>query len=159
MQTFTEQAYRRAVILLAEDDPGDQELTRRALAEDVVRTDLRIVKDGQEALDYLLREGEYSDPATSPRPDLILLDLNMPRVDGKQVLKRLKAYPDLDHIPLVVMTTSTQEEDILRSYDLGCNSFVQKPVDINRFVNAVRELGHYWFELVTLPPSKVSSPV
>lgn len=142
---------QRAVILLADDDPGDQELTRRALQEDVVRADLRVVCDGAEALDYLLRRGQYEAPEQSPRPDLILLDLNMPKVSGRQVLERLKEYPELDHIPVVVLTTSSQEEDILRSYDLGCNSYITKPVNLNRFINVVRELGHYWFELVALP--------
>lgn len=158
MQPSQETVFRRAVILLAEDDPGDQELTRRALAEDIVRTDLRIVNDGQEALDYLLRQGAYQDPASSPHPDLILLDLNMPRVNGRQVLERLKERPELDHIPVVVLTTSNQDEDILRSYDLGCNSFIQKPVDIDQFLNVARELGRYWFELVALPPAIENVP-
>jgi CheY-like chemotaxis protein len=115
---------KNATILLVEDDPGDQELTRRALEEDVVRTDLRIVNDGKEALDYLHREGAFTDPENSPRPDLILLDLK---------------------------TTSDEEEDVLRSYDLGCKSFIKKPVEIDTFIETIRELQHYWFELVTLP--------
>jgi len=142
---------RLAVILLAEDDPGDQELTRRALEEDVVRVDLRIVCDGEEALDYLQRRGQYADPESSPRPDLILLDLNMPRLTGREVLHTLKTSPDLCRIPVVVLTTSQQEADILATYDLGCNSYVQKPVDIDQFINVVRKMGNYWFEIVTLP--------
>lgn len=144
---------QRAVVLLVEDDPGDQELTRRALQEDVLRMDLRIVSDGAEALDYLLRRGQYQAPESSPRPELILLDLNMPKINGRQVLERMKGHPVLKHIPVVVLTTSNQEEDILRSYDLGCNSFVTKPVALEAFLSAVRELGHYWFELVALPSS------
>lgn len=143
---------QRAVILLAEDDPGDQELTRRALQGDVVRVDLRVVSDGAEALDYLMRRGQYEAPETSPRPDLILLDLNMPKVNGRQVLERLRDHPELHHIPVVVLTTSSREEDILRSYDLGCNSFITKPVNLEGFITVMRELGHYWFELVVLPP-------
>jgi CheY-like chemotaxis protein len=142
---------RTAVILLAEDDPGDQELTRRALQHDIIRADLRVVSDGKEALDYLNRVGKYADPETSPRPDLLLLDLNMPRVNGRQVLERMKPDPDLGRIPVVVLTTSNQEQDVLRSYALGCNSFIQKPVEICRFVEVVRQLGHYWFDLVVLP--------
>jgi CheY-like chemotaxis protein len=143
---------RLVTILLVEDDPGDQELTRRALEEDVVRTDLRIVNDGKEALDYLRREGQFSDPEVSPKPDLILLDLNMPRVDGRQVLERVREDPEISRIPVIALTTSDEEEDVLRSYDLGCKSFIKKPVEIETFIQTIRELQHYWFELVTLPP-------
>jgi CheY-like chemotaxis protein len=139
------------VILLAEDDPGDQELTRRALEEDVVRVDLRIVSDGEEALDYLHQRGAYSEADAAPRPDLILLDLNMPKLSGREVLHELKQSPDLCRIPVVVLTTSQQEADIIATYDLGCNSYVQKPVDIEQFISVVRKLGDYWFEIVTLP--------
>jgi CheY-like chemotaxis protein len=142
---------KNATILLVEDDPGDQELTRRALEEDVVRTDLRIVNDGKEALDYLHREGAFTDPENSPRPDLILLDLNMPRVDGRQVLEQVRENPDISRIPVIALTTSDEEEDVLRSYDLGCKSFIKKPVEIDTFIETIRELQHYWFELVTLP--------
>jgi CheY-like chemotaxis protein len=141
-----------AVVLLAEDDPADQELTRRALLEDVIKTDLHIVSDGEMALDYLHQRGPFADAATAPRPDLLLLDLNMPRIDGKEVLRQMRSDPGLRRIPVVVLTTSKQEEDIIRSYDLGCNSFITKPVDIDGFIRTVRELGSYWFELVTLPP-------
>lgn len=142
---------RDMIILLVDDDPGDQELTRRALAEDVIKTDLRIVSDGEEAMDYLNRRGKYQEANTAPTPDLILLDLNMPKMDGRQVLEQLQTDSNLNAIPVVVMTTSQQEEDILRSYKLGCNSFVNKPVEINSFVDAVRQLGAYWFKLVALP--------
>ena len=143
---------RGCVVLLAEDDPGDQELTRRALVDNIVELDLRIVNDGEEALEYLYRQKAYADPTSSPRPDLILLDLNMPKIDGKQVLERMKGDPDLRSIPAIVLTTSRQEQDILRSYDLGCNSFVTKPVQVGDFIGAVRELKKYWFECVNLPP-------
>ena len=142
---------RLAVILLAEDDPGDQELTRRALEEDVVRVDLRIVSDGDEALDYLFHRGQYAEKGAAPRPDLILLDLNMPKRNGREVLEVLKACEDLCRIPVVVLTTSQQETDIVATYDLGCNSYVQKPVELDQFIDVVRKLGNYWFEIVTLP--------
>ena len=141
----------RITILLVEDDPGDQELTRRALHDDLLGANLNIVGDGEEALDYLRRDGAFSEPEAAPRPDLILLDLNMPRMNGRELLKVLKTDPDLCRIPVVVLTTSEQEADILRSYDLGCNSYIQKPVDMDQFVDAVRKLGHYWFSVVTLP--------
>ncbi len=141
----------RTTILLVEDDPGDQELTRRALQDDIIRVDLRVVSDGKEALDYLLRKGEFEDPRDSPRADMILLDLNMPRVDGKQVLERMRDDPDLGQIPVIVLTTSKEEEDVMRSYDLGCKSFIQKPVEVEKFISAIRELRHYWLDLVTLP--------
>jgi len=137
--------------LLVEDDAGDQELTRRALQEDVLRIDLRIVNDGEQAMDYLLRSRGFGEHERFPRPDLILLDLNMPRLDGRQVLKRVRAHPDLRQLAVVVLTTSQHEEDIVRSYDLGCNSFITKPVDIGAFIKAIGEVGRYWFELVTLP--------
>jgi CheY-like chemotaxis protein len=148
---------RRAVILLAEDDPGDQELTRRALQRDVLRADLKIVQNGEEFLDYLFRRGEFEDPATSPRPDLILLDLNMPKLNGREALAELKQHQELARIPVVVLTTSQQEVDILQSYDLGCSSYIQKPVDVGQFIEVVHSLGNYWFEVVTLPPSNVSA--
>ena len=156
MSEYNRDACRRITILLAEDDPGDQELTRRALQDDLVRADLRMVEDGEEALEYLRREGAYSDPESSPRPDLILLDLNMPRMNGRELLKILKDDPDLCRLPVVVLTTSEQEADILRSYDLGCNSYIQKPVEMDQFVVAVQKLGQYWFDVVTLPTAASS---
>lgn len=140
-----------AVILLVEDDLGDQELTRRALKHESVHVDLRIVHDGEQAMEYLLRSGEFADPEKSPAPDLILLDLNMPRKNGREVLSDLRKNDRLSRIPVVVLTTSEQEADILRSYDLGCNSYIQKPVDIEQFTESVRRLGAYWFDVVTLP--------
>jgi len=141
-----------AVILLAEDDRGDQELTRRALEEGKIRNDLRVVEDGEEALAYLHRRGKYKDPATSPRPDLLLLDLNLPRVDGREVLERVRADSKLRRMAVVVLTTSRQEEDILRSYELGCNSFITKPVGMDQFIRVIQALEEYWFQIVVLPP-------
>jgi len=143
---------KSATILLVEDDRGDQELTRRALDEGKIRNDLRIVEDGEEALAYLFRRGKYKDPATSPRPDLLLLDLNLPRVDGREVLEQIRADSKLRRMAVVVLTTSRQEEDILRSYELGCNSFITKPVDINQFIRIIQALERYWFQIVVLPP-------
>jgi len=141
-----------AVILLVEDDRGDQELTRRALAEGKNHTELRIVESGEEALAYLFRWGKYKDPATSPRPDLLLLDLNLPRGDGREVLERVRGDSKLRRMAVVVLTTSRQEEDILRSYELGCNSFITKPVDMNQFMQVIQALEGYWFQIVVLPP-------
>ncbi len=157
MSEYRRSAGKRITILLAEDDPGDQELTRRALQNDLDRIDLRIVENGEEALEYLARQAAYAQPDAAPRPDLILLDLNMPRMNGRELLKVLKNDPDLGRIPVVVLTTSEQEVDILRSYDLGCNSYIQKPVDMDQFVSAVRQLGHYWFEVVTLPTAAATT--
>jgi len=141
-----------AVILLVEDDRGDQELTRRALQEGKIRNELHIVEDGEEALAYLFRRGKYKDPATSPRPDLLLLDLNLPRVDGRQVLERVRADSTLRRMAVVVLTTSRQEEDILRSYEVGCNSFITKPVGMDQFIQVIQSLEEYWFQIVVLPP-------
>jgi two-component system, chemotaxis family, response regulator Rcp1 len=141
-----------AIILLVEDDLGSQELTRRALGEGKIRNELRIVEDGEEALAYLFRRGKYKDPATSPRPDLLLLDLNLPRVDGREVLEQIRADSKLRRMAVVVLTTSRQEEDILRSYELGCNSFITKPVDMSQFMQVIQALERYWFQIVVLPP-------
>lgn len=141
-----------AIILLAEDDPGDQELTRRALEQSKIRNELYVVEDGEEALDYLLRRGKYQNPTSSPKPDLMLLDLNMPKMDGKQLLEQMRADPSLRRIPVVALTTSKQENDIIRTYDLGANSYIVKPVDIDQFVSAIKVLEDYWFQIVVLPP-------
>ncbi len=140
-----------AVVLLVDDDPGDQELTRRALTGGMFRVDLRVVSDGEAAIEYLSRVGRHAGSGQSPVPDLVLLDLNMPKLDGREVLKSIKGTAALRHIPVVVLTTSQQEADIVRSYDLGCNAFITKPVEVDDFVHAIRELESYWFELVTLP--------
>lgn len=143
---------RPAIILLAEDDLGDQELTKRALEEGKVENELYVVKDGEEALDYLLRRGRYTDPETSPRPDLFLLDLNMPKLDGRQVLEQIRSIYELRNIRVVVLTTSRQEEDITRSYDLGVHSYITKPVNLDQFFHVIRTLEEYWFQIVVLPP-------
>ena len=142
------------VILMADDDADDRMLTKDALAESRVLNDLRFVEDGEELLDYLKGRGAYTDRARWPRPGLILLDLNMPKKDGREALKEIKADPDLRRIPIVVMTTSKAEEDIFRSYDLGASSFITKPVTFEGLVQVMRIVGRYWFEIVELPPKK-----
>jgi CheY-like chemotaxis protein len=138
-------------ILLADDDPDDRRLTQDAFAESRLANDLRFVEDGQELLDYLRRDGRFGEDGAAPRPGLILLDLNMPKVDGREALEAIKADPTLRSIPIVVLTTSKSEEDVFRSYDLGVNSFITKPVSFKGLVEVVRVLGHYWFEIVELP--------
>ena len=142
------------IILLADDDPDDRQLTQDAFAESRLANDLRCVEDGQELLDYLRREGRFQGSGDAPRPGLILLDLNMPRMDGREALQAIKADPGLRSIPIVVLTTSKSEEDVFRSYDLGVNSFITKPVSFEGLVDVVRVLGHYWFEIVELPEAK-----
>lgn len=153
MLTQTRKRVKPAVVLLVEDDLADQELTRRALVEDVVRVDLRIVNSGSEAMDYLLHRGKYANPIESPRPDMILLDLNLPGMSGREVLQAIRADAALRNLVVVVLTTSEQNIDIANSYDLNCHSYITKPVNVNRFVSIIRDLGRYWFELVTLPPA------
>ena len=143
-------------ILLADDDEEDRMLTADALEESRVVNDLRFVEDGDELLDYLYHRGKYSDPSTAPAPGLILLDLNMPRKDGREALREIKADPDLRRIPIVVLTTSKAEEDIYRTYDLGANSFVTKPVSFEGLVNVMRDIGRYWIEIVELPPNHIA---
>lgn len=126
-------------------------LARDALEESRLANDLRCVEDGEELLEYLFRRGKYSDPETSPRPGLILLDLNMPRKDGREALREIKAHESLRQIPIVVLTTSKAEEDIYRTYDLGVNSFITKPVSFEGLVEVMKVLNRYWFEIVELP--------
>ncbi len=146
------------VILMADDDPDDCMLARHAFNEHRLANDLRIVEDGEELLDYLRQRGRFSTPGSAPRPGLILLDLNMPRKDGRQALRELKADPDLRRIPVVVMTSSKAEEDVLRSYDLGANSFITKPVTFDGLVQTVKTLSQYWFEVVQLPRDGAGEP-
>jgi CheY-like chemotaxis protein len=141
-------------ILLADDDEDDRILAKEALEESRLANDLHTVEDGEELLDYLYRRGKYSVLADSPRPGLILLDLNMPRMDGREALKMIKADSSLRQIPVVVLTTSKAEEDIYRTYDLGANSFITKPVMFESLVRVMRDLGTYWFEIVELPTEK-----
>jgi len=143
---------RPAIILLVEDNPDDQEMSRRVLARAKIRNDLHVVSDGIEALEYLRREGPYEAPAISPRPDLILLDLNMPRLDGKGFLTEQKADPAIRGIPVIVLTTSDHDEDVARSYDLGCSSYVRKPVGREEMARAIEAIETYWFKIVVLPP-------
>ena len=138
-------------ILMADDDEEDRMLARDAFAESRLANRLRFVVNGEDLLDYLCHRGAYTDHKSAPRPGLILLDLNMPRKDGREALKEIKGNPELRQIPVIVLTTSKAEEDIVRSYDMGVNSFITKPVTFEGLVAVVRELGHYWFEIVALP--------
>jgi CheY-like chemotaxis protein len=139
-------------VLVADDDGDDRDFIRKAWAEGSLASDLRFVEDGEELTEYLNCAGRYSDPASAPRPALMLLDLNMPRKDGREVLREIKANPGLRHIPIVVLTTSQAEEDICFSYDLGANSFITKPVTFRSLVDVLQVLGRYWTEVVDLPP-------
>jgi CheY-like chemotaxis protein len=136
-------------VLLVEDDAGDVLMTQEAFEEHKVRNKLNVVRDGEEALSYLRREGDFAD---APRPDLILLDLNLPRVDGREVLQVIKNDEDLRRIPVVVLTTSQADEDILRSYSLHANAYVTKPVDFERFIAVVRQIDEFFVSVVKLPP-------
>lgn len=138
-------------ILMADDDPEDRLLTEDAFAEARLTNELRFVEDGEELMDYLKQRGEYAAPGAAPRPGLILLDLNMPRKDGREALQEIREDPDLHRIPVVVLTTSRAEEDIVRTYDLGVNSFITKPVTFEGLVQIVQRLADYWFEIVQLP--------
>jgi CheY-like chemotaxis protein len=135
-------------ILLVEDDPGDVLITREAFADNKVRNHLSVVSDGEAAMAFLRREGEF---ASAPRPDLILLDLNLPRKAGHEVLAEVKSDADLQRIPVVILTTSDAEEDILRSYDLHANAYVTKPVDFDRFLGVVRQIDDFFVTVVKLP--------
>ncbi|OHC69624.1 MAG: two-component system response regulator [Rhodocyclales bacterium GWA2_65_20] len=143
---------RVAVILLVEDEAGDQELTRRALLDGKIEKELYVAKDGEEALDYLLRRGRYADGKRWPLPDLILLDLNLPRLDGRQFLARVKAEPRLRRIPVVVLTTSRQDKDVVQSYEAGASSYIVKPTTVDQSLKLAQALETYWFEAVRLPP-------
>jgi CheY-like chemotaxis protein len=134
-------------VLLVEDDPGDVLMTREAF-EEYLNNRLDVVSDGADALAYLRREGEYAD---APRPDLILLDLNLPRRDGREVLAEIKADDSLRHIPVIVLTTSRADEDVLRSYQLHANAYVTKPVDFDGFIEAIRQIDHFFVSVVQLP--------
>jgi CheY-like chemotaxis protein len=141
-------------ILMADDDPDDRALTQEALEEGRLINNIRFVEHGEELLDYLRKQGRYAPPADAPRPGLILLDLNMPRKDGRAVLKDIKSDPALRTIPVVVLTTSKADEDVYRSYDLGVNSYIVKPVTFEALVDILQTLGKYWFEIVELPPEQ-----
>ena len=136
-------------ILLVEDSPGDVRLTVEALAEAKVTNTLHVVEDGVEAMDFLNRRGRY---AAAPRPDLILLDLNLPRKDGREVLAEIKKDPKIKHIPVVVLTTSKAEHDVFRSYSLHANCYITKPVDFDQFIEVVKSIEDFWLSVVRLPP-------
>lgn len=138
-------------ILLVEDNPGDVRLTQEALREGKVRNSLSIVNDGVAAMSFLRREGAY---ANAPRPDIVLLDLNLPKKDGRQVLEEIKLDPDLRRIPVVVLTTSKAEEDVLRSYNLHANCYISKPVDLEQFLGVVRSIEDFWLCIVKLPSER-----
>lgn len=143
---------RPAVVLLVDDDPGDQELTKRALSEGVYKIDLRTAGDGEEAMSYLLNAQDPSLASEYPPPDIVLMDLNMPKMDGRELLEKIRLVPQLKKTVVIVLTTSDQEKDILDSYELGCQSYITKPVSIDGFLRAIEKLGCYWFQLVKLPP-------
>lgn len=140
-----------ATILMADDDEDDCLLAREALAESRLVNNLYIVQDGEQLMDYLYQRGQYSDRHSAPRPGLILLDLNMPKKDGREALKQIKADTNLRRIPVVILTTSNADADIHRSYELGANSFIAKPVTFSGLVEVMKTLGKYWFEIVELP--------
>ncbi len=142
---------RPITILMADDDEEDRMMTKKAWENSRLANDLHFVEDGEELMEYLRRSGDYTDPEDSPRPGLILLDLNMPKMDGREALKEIKSTQELRRIPVVVMTTSKAEEDICRSYDLGANSHITKPVTFDGLVNIIQQIGTYWFELVETP--------
>jgi two-component system, chemotaxis family, response regulator Rcp1 len=141
---------RPVEILLVEDNPGDERLTREALKEGKVYSNLHWVKDGVEAIDFLRRKGKYQG---APRPDIILLDLNLPKKDGREVLQEIKNDDELKRIPVVVLTTSKAEEDVLRTYNLHANCYVTKPVDLEKFIVVVKSIDVFWLTVVTLPPN------
>ena len=141
-------------IIMADDDPDDRELAREAFEECRLANDVHFVEDGEELMEYLCRKGRYLTVPEAPLPALLLLDLNMPRKDGREALKEIKSHPDLKRIPIVVLTTSKAEEDILRAYDLGVNSYITKPVTFESLVDTIKVLGKYWFEIVELPPAE-----
>jgi CheY-like chemotaxis protein len=139
------------LILMAEDDSDDQLLVQDALAETGYGLDLRFVGNGVELMDYLRQKNQFNLPGSSPSPGLIILDLNMPRKDGREALREIKGDPELRTIPVVVLTTSTAEPDIARAYELGANSFISKPVAFDLLVNTMKSIGQYWFNIVVLP--------
>lgn len=141
----------KMIILVADDDEDDQLFTKEAFDESKLEVEIRFVNDGLELLDYLKHRNKYANPDSSPRPSLILLDLNMPKMDGREALKEIKTDETLKMIPVVALTTSKAEQDVLKTYELGINSFITKPVSIKDFTEIASTLGHYWLEIVQLP--------
>ncbi len=147
--------YKITKILLVEDNPDDILITQKALEEAQLINKLWVARDGQEAIDFLYHKGQYQDESSSPKPGLILLDLNMPKVSGLEVLKKIKEDSELRRIPTVVLTVSRRDEDIVRGYNSGCNSFIQKPVEFEKFVEVVKQIGLYWGLLNVSSPNSV----
>lgn len=145
---------KSVIILIADDDEEDRMLLKDAFEESHLLNEIYFVDDGEELTDYLYRKGQYTNPLLSPRPGMILLDLNMPKKDGREALREIKANPELRTIPIIILTTSRAEEDIIRSYDLGVNSFITKPVTFKSLIEVVQMLGRYWLEIVELPDIK-----
>ena len=145
------ETFRMIDILLVEDNPGDVRLTQEVLKEGKIRNTLNVVMDGEEALDYLRKKGKF---ASSPTPDIILLDLNLPKIDGREVLEEIKQDPDLKRIPVIVLTTSDAQADILKMYDNHANCYITKPVDFSQFINVVKSIEDFWLTIVQLPPKK-----
>ena len=143
--------FKAVEILLIEDNPGDVRLTVEALKESKIINNLNVVYDGIEALSYLQKEGIYKD---KPRPDLIILDLNLPKKDGREVLGEIKSEDSLKQIPIVILTTSEAEEDIIKSYELHANCYITKPVNMEQFIKVVKSIGDFWFSIVMLPPGE-----
>ena len=144
-----------APVLLVEDNPGDVEITRRAFTKADIRNPLHVVRDGQEAMEFLEHRGSYAGgEKVAPRPGLILLDLNLPRLDGREVLRRIKNDPHLSPIPVVVLTTSNDEEDVLSCYDAGANTYVTKPIAFDGFLKTVRTIDRYWFSTAEIPHAR-----
>jgi CheY-like chemotaxis protein len=141
------------VLLMAEDDPDDRLLSQVAVDEAQLAIDLRFVEDGEDLMNYLRGQGKYAGPSQAPRPQLILLDLNMPRKDGREALQEIKSEPGLRSIPVVVLTTSRDEQDIQRSYELGVSGYVTKPYSLGGLTHVMEMIGKYWFEVVELPPA------
>jgi CheY-like chemotaxis protein len=149
-----DQSLKPAEILLVEDNLDDVEITLRAFRKVRVANTVHVVRDGHEALDFLFREGDYSDRADAPQPDVILLDLNLPKVNGLEVLDKIRASDGLSTIPVIVLTVSEQQQDVHKSYKLGANTFITKPVDFEKFVHAMEVLGEYWMVIAKLPPKE-----
>lgn len=151
--TEIREARKSVIILIADDDEDDRLFTKEAFEENYLLNEIRFVNDGVELMDYLKRRNKYTNPADSPRPGIILLDLNMPKMDGREALKEIKSDPNLRSIPVVVLTTSKAEQDVLQTYDIGVNCFITKPVSFGDFIEVARTVGHYWFDIVQLPNS------
>jgi CheY-like chemotaxis protein len=149
-----DQSLKAAEILLVEDNLDDVEITLRAFRKARVANTVHVVRDGQEALDFLFREGDHGDRADAPQPDVILLDLNLPKVNGLEVLEKIRASDGLSTIPVIVLTVSERQEDVNKSYKLGANTFITKPVDFEKFAHAMEVLGEYWMVIAKLPPKE-----